>query len=68
MDHPGVVASLSSLPEIEVGTFASPLTSPNLIIADPSPLATQSSARASPPREYADKTSDLGTSSGEASS
>ena len=57
MDHPGVVAPL---PEM---TFASPPTSPILIIAGASPQSI-----ASPPREYADKTSDLGTSSGEASS
>ena len=72
MDHLGV-ASLSPpgkpLPEIEVGNFASPLTSPILSIADASPLVTQSSASVhSPPREYADKTSDLGISSGEATS
>ena len=66
--EPSSVASLSPtekpLPEIEVGSFASPLTSPILSIADASPLVTQSSAP-SPPRDYVEKTSHPGISSSE---
>ena len=69
MEHPSV-APLSPpgkhLPEIEVGTFASPLTSPILSIADASPLVTQSSANSvHSQREYSEKTS--GPGNGEAS-
>ena len=46
MEHSSVALSPPGerLSEIEVGSFASPLTSPILSIADPSPLVTENSA------------------------
>ena len=53
MEHSGVALSppAARLSEIEVGGFASPLTSPILSIADTSPLVTQSAAVQTSPVE-----------------
>lgn len=58
MEHSSVALSPPGerLSEIEVGGFASPLTSPILSIADPSPLMTESSAAIqTSPQEIAER-------------
>ena len=69
MDHSSVAPPLLSppngkpLPEIEVvGSFASPLTSPILSIADTSPLVTQSSVTV---HTFTEKRNETGNGSGE---
>lgn len=58
MEHSSVALSPPGerLSEIEVGSFASPLTSPILSIADPSPLVSESSAAVqTSPQELAER-------------
>lgn len=57
MEHSGVALSppAARLSEIEVGGFASPLTSPILSIADTSPLVTQSAAVQTSPQDVSEK-------------